>query len=211
MILSHHAYVIYADLPVSDIPQDFINTYNFQDIETLNIESFGIDDSRSLVKKAYIQPSGINTKKLIVVKVGNFTIEAEQALLKILEEPPASTVFLFILASQNLLIPTLKSRFLEYRVDVVKTEDNKSFAEFHALNYKDRLATIVKKLDKDDALWLKEIRIGASHWLSLSLLSLKIQQRQSLQTALLALGMRGASNKMLLEEIALTIPYTAEK
>ncbi len=85
MILSHHAYVIYADLPVSDIPQDFINTYNFQDIETLNIESFGIDDSRSLVKKAYIQPSGINTKKLIVVKVGNFTIEAEQALLKILE------------------------------------------------------------------------------------------------------------------------------
>ncbi len=109
------------------------------------------------------------------------------------------------------MIPTLKSRFLEYRVDVVKTEDNKSFAEFHALNYKDRLATIVKKLDKDDALWLKEIRIGASHWLSLSLLSLKIQQRQSLQTALLALGMRGASNKMLLEEIALTIPYTAEK
>ena len=211
MSLTHHSYVIYADLAVSDIPQDFIKVHNFQDIEILNIESFGIDDSRNLVKKAYIQPSGINAKKLIVVKVGNFTIEAEQALLKILEEPPASTIFLFILTSQNLLIPTLKSRFLEYKVDVVKKEDNKSFAEFYALDYKGRLALIIKKLDKNDVLWLKEIKTGASDWLSLSLLSLKTQQRQSLQTALLSLGMRGASNKMLLEEIAFTIPYTAEK
>lgn len=212
MVQEHHSYIIYTSTDVSLVMQDFIKCNNFQDVEVVTTELFGIDDSRTLVKKAYIQPSGANIKKLIVVKVENFTIEAQQSLLKILEEPPVSTVFLFIVPNSNLLISTLKSRFLEYETKYKDiTSDNKSFPEFCTLSYKDRIALIVKKMEKNDSVWVKDIREGTSSWLLSSLKSLSAVQRQSLQTSILTLNTRGASNKMLLEEIALTLPITAEK
>lgn len=210
-MLTHHSYIIYADLDVSSLPPDFLLMNNFHDIEKLNVDLFGIDDSRNLIKKAYIQPVGENSKKLIVVKVGNFTIEAQQALLKILEEPPISTVFLFIVPRANILIPTLKSRFLEYKIAENRVDKNQNFSEFVDLPYKDRLLLVAKKLDKDDQVWLKDIKSGVADWLTSSLLLLKSEKILTLQMSVMNLGMRGASNKMLLEEIALTIPYTAEK
>ncbi|KXJ97832.1 MAG: DNA polymerase III subunit delta' [Parcubacteria bacterium OLB19] len=210
-MLTHHSYIIYADLDVSSLPPDFLLIHNFHDIEKLNVDLFGIDDSRNLIKKAYIQPVGENSKKLIVVKVGNFTIEAQQALLKILEEPPISTVFLFIVPRANILIPTLKSRFLEYKIAENRVDKNQSFSEFVDLPYKDRLLLVAKKLDKDDQVWLKDIKSGVADWLTSSLLLFKSEKILTLQMSVMNLGMRGASNKMLLEEIALTIPYTAEK
>ena len=210
-MLTHHSYIIFADLDVSNIPPDFLVMNNFQDIERFSVDLFGIDDSRNLIKKAYIQPVGVNNKKLIVVKVGNFTVEAQQALLKILEEPPISTVFLFIVPRANILLPTLRSRFLEYKIVESKINKNQNFSEFVDLPYKDRLSLIAKKLDKDDQVWLKDIRVGVADWLTSSLLSLKAEKIRTLQMGLMNLGARGASNKMLLEEIALTIPYTAEK
>ncbi len=207
-MISHHSYVIYSTLSSSDLTEKFISEQSFSDVTILESESFGINDSRNLIKIAFTQPNGLNSKKLIVVKVGNFTVEAQQALLKILEEPPQSTTFLFLLASENLLIPTLKSRFLEYSCADEEKQENisKNFAEFCALSYKDRLALVVKKIDKDDTLWLKDIKSGLAGMLSESIKTLKPHQRKSLEMVILNLNTRGASNKMLLEEIALTIP-----
>lgn len=210
-VVTHHSYVIYSVSEPDKLVADFLSKEDFSDVTTIEIQSFGIDDSRNLIKSAYRQPTGVNTKKLIIVKANNFTLEAQQALLKILEEPPLTTTFLFLLPNENSVIPTLKSRFLEYsrRYENEKNEPNENFAEFCALSYKDRLALIVKKLDKDDILWLKDIKYGIAKMLSNSILTLKPNQRESLAMVISALNTRGASNKMLLEEAALTIPYPA--
>ncbi len=210
-VITHHSYVIYSVSDLDKLATDFISAQNFSDVTNIELESFGIDDSRNLIKSAYRQPAGQNEKKLIVVRVGSFTLEAQQSLLKVLEEPPLSTTFLFLLPSENSVIPTLKSRFLEYAREFENVTDvvNENFAEFCALGYKDRLALIVKRLDKDDTLWLKDIKYGLAEMLSNSIQVLKPSQRKSLAIAIETLNTRGASNKMLLEEIALTIPFTA--
>lgn len=210
-MVTHHSYVIYSVSELDNLAADFIAVQGFSDVTSIELESFGIDDSRNLIKSAYRQPTGLNTKKLIVVKANTFTLEAQQALLKILEEPPLSTTFLFLLPNENSVIPTLKSRFLEYsREDVEeKNKINQNFTEFCSLSYKDRMALIVKKLDKEDTLWLKDIKYGIAKILSNNIKTLKPSQRDSLVMVITTLNTRGASNKMLLEEAALTIPYTA--
>ena len=208
-MITHHSYAIYSVSGLDKLAADFISVHGFSDVTTIELESFGIDDSRNLIKLAYRQPTALNCKKLIVVKSGNFTLESQQALLKILEEPPFSTTFLFLLLSENSVIPTLKSRFLEYSRGGEENEANEAFTEFRTLSYRDRLALIVTKMDKYDTLWLKDMKFGMAKMLSDSIKTLNSNQRKSLAMVISTLNTRGASNKMLLEEIALTIPYTA--
>lgn len=208
-MITHHSYVIYSVDETESLVSQFASTHDFSDISTICTESFGIDDSRDLIKAAYRQPKALSAKKLLIVKANNITLEAQQALLKILEEPPITTVFLFLLPNKNSIIPTLKSRFLEFYKEQahVETVENDSFEEFCALDYKSRLALIVEKLDNDDNLWLKEMKYGLAKMLSSSIKSLKPNQRKSLAMVVSALNSRGASNKMLLEEVAFIMPY----
>lgn len=66
-----------------------------------------IADSREIKKAIYISCG--SEKKLIVIQ-GELTEEAQQALLKILEELPLNVDVLFSLASEELLLSTLRSR-----------------------------------------------------------------------------------------------------
>lgn len=211
-MLTHHCYVIYSASEKADPVEEFVKEQNFLDVTIIDSENFGINDSRNLIKIAFQQPLNDNSKKLIVVKPKIFTLEAQQALLKILEEPPNTTVFLFLLLNANSVIPTLKSRFLEYKNELVIDNENlnTNFSEFCALDFKDRLSLIAKKMDKDDSEWLRDIKSGLVTMLSDSLTRLTLSQRRSLEMVVMNLGTRGASNKMLLEEMALSIPTNYE-
>lgn len=73
-------------------------------------ESIGIEEIRSLKRKLSLKPFNSSQKIAILLNFELATLEAQNAFLKTLEEPPNNT--LIVLASRNpdLLLPTIVSR-----------------------------------------------------------------------------------------------------
>lgn len=168
--------------------------------------SFGIDDVRSLTLRAHLLPAEA-TYQLLVVRLEAITSEAQQALLKLIEEPPAATRFLFSLRPAIKLLPTVLSRVVILPGAAV-TEGTTDFSDFAALSVTERLALITKKMASKDTSWLHRLQSGLVAYLR----SAQSGSGTS-QLALVAslLGTRGAGNKMLLEELAFDLPRATLK
>lgn len=70
-------------------------------------EEFKISDAKEVIAEAYISSS---QEKFIALIGKIFNKEAQNALLKVLEEPPANIHFLIFVPYKNALIPTIRSR-----------------------------------------------------------------------------------------------------
>ncbi len=80
--------------------------------ESTNKKSeFLISSARLAIKEAYL--STANTKYIIIYGY-SFRVEAQNALLKVLEEPPKNIIFLILATSKSSLLATVFSR-LEYK------------------------------------------------------------------------------------------------
>jgi len=81
------------------------------DISILSFEkSVGIEDVRNFQKKLILKPFKSTEKAVILDSFSGITIEAQNALLKLLEEPPANTIVYIISTNKELLLPTILSR-----------------------------------------------------------------------------------------------------
>lgn len=72
-------------------------------------DEFLIDDATQVVKEAYIAES---EKKYLILMAKGYRIEAQNALLKILEEPPRNIIFILVAPSKTAFLPTVRSRLL---------------------------------------------------------------------------------------------------
>ena len=72
--------------------------------------SLKIDQIRALREFAYVKPALSHRKVIIVDDVQTMTKEASNALLKVLEEPPAGTHFILISTGIEQVLPTIISR-----------------------------------------------------------------------------------------------------
>ncbi len=70
-------------------------------------DDFKIEDAKEVIAEAY--RSEENTKTLIL-GAKSFTVPAQNALLKILEEPPRNIVFILIAPNKSTFLPTVRSR-----------------------------------------------------------------------------------------------------
>ena len=101
---------------------------------------FQILQAQKAIKEAYISD---NETKYICLCGDNFRVEAQNSLLKVLEEPPKNIIFIIITLSKNSILPTILSR-----VQVKYNKTRKDIQEF---------ALDVKKLElKDIYQFLKE-------------------------------------------------------
>lgn len=71
---------------------------------------FTVDEARELKALAGTRPVKGKAEKIFVLKMDGITTEAQNALLKLLEEPPEYARFFLIVPSTHLLLPTVKSR-----------------------------------------------------------------------------------------------------
>jgi DNA polymerase III delta prime subunit len=94
-----------------------------QDFFERKYETFTIDHARELKLVHEMRPVINDGKKIFVISVDGITVEAQNALLKLLEEPAEYAHFFLIVPAVHLLLPTVQSR-LSF-VDVGKAGDLK--------------------------------------------------------------------------------------
>ena len=71
-----------------------------------------VDDIRSLSKDIYVKPNEANVKIYIILNAGNMNVAAQNAFLKILEEPPINVYFILTATSKGDLLETVLSRII---------------------------------------------------------------------------------------------------
>lgn len=199
MEVSHHATILRVDSPCAfALPAEYSDSS-----QILCVDRFGIDDARELIHQAYQRP-GEGEFQLLIVQTEFITNEAQNALLKVLEEPPISTKFLFVLPYDHFLLPTLASRFFELASGDEKEASrvNQDFRQFLSLAYGERITMIEQKTKKNDLDWQRSIKRGLADHLTASKM---YRQSAELEYVARLLLTRGASNKMLLEQAALTL------
>jgi DNA polymerase III delta prime subunit len=72
--------------------------------------SIGIEDARQMQKFLMLKPYAREKKSVLVEGAETLTLEAQNALLKTLEEPPANSQIILTLPDESLLLPTIVSR-----------------------------------------------------------------------------------------------------
>lgn len=88
---------------LSDLHPDILVTDNGD-------KSIKVDEVREIRKNAFILPNDGTKKVYIICRADNMTTEAQDALLKILEEPPRFTAFILLCYNHNSLLSTVLSR-----------------------------------------------------------------------------------------------------
>lgn len=193
----HHAY-LYSDpaaLPALDVTDSADLVHEVYD-------KLPIDAVRELIRVAHLRPVGAAGTRVIVVETISITTEAQNALLKLLEEPPAHTVVHMLVRDQSQLLATLRSRFA--KVDDQATVSLDEATVFLRASHYERLTLIADKTKAKDALWHRDLLTGLE--------SVLVQQPDATaaRTAVMFTRSRisgpGASVKMLLEHLALSLP-----
>lgn len=101
-------------------------------------DSIKVDQIRILSKQVSQKPQVGSTKVLHMIHVQNMNMNASNALLKILEEPPAETFFLLTAFQAASLLPTIRSRCLLVNLPTPNLLDVRQWLDEH---YSDRNLT----------------------------------------------------------------------
>lgn len=195
---SHHAVLLSTELPL-EFESDFAPHLTYKEPQ------LGIDMVRTLIQSAHRRPQGDDEEQLIMVATEFITEEAQQALLKIIEEPPLSTKFLFVLPCGYTLLPTLESRF-ERQEGIEVTADYSIFQNFLKMSYAERMVAIDESTKKKDIAWQAAMKRGLLAHLRANSKDIPHDILRELEYVARLLLTRGASNKFLLEHLALTLP-----
>lgn len=123
----HHAYAIEGDkkITLAELYNFFekdlkIRTKANPDFYFNEFENFGIDNSRELQSQASRKSITGNTR-VFIIAISSITIEAQNALLKLFEEPPKGVHFFIIVPTSYIFLPTLRSR-----VNIIKPKQKLS-------------------------------------------------------------------------------------
>jgi DNA polymerase III delta prime subunit len=153
--MTHRAYFFAGDLEEgieharSFASRDLnIETEGNPDFITLRYGLFSVDDARAVGDIAR-QSSASGGVKIIVIATGRIFHEAQNALLKLFEEPPENTLLIVVVPSQGMLLPTLLSRVLPLPEGKLKKGSEETLAEeFIAASSAAREKIITKLLDR---------------------------------------------------------------
>lgn len=101
-----------------------ILSHNSPDIIYINREdkaTLGVEAVRNLKQDVYVAPNDISEKIYIIEEAHLMTVQAQNALLLTLEEPPPYVLFLLLCESTTPLLETIRSRAPTLRIEQVDT------------------------------------------------------------------------------------------
>ncbi len=103
-------------------------------------EDFKIEDAKEVISEAYKSESQTKT---LILGAKSFTIPAQNALLKILEEPPPNIAFVLLAPNKSTFLPTVRSRL--------------SLTQEHSEKHYEPMKLVLRTLDLSGMFtWIKE-------------------------------------------------------
>ena len=159
-----HSYLLFSNLASNLLSQskmfamslsfnsiDYVEHPDIKIIESENLNTLGVDDIRDVINKDSLSPIEGKYKVVIFPPVKSLTEEASNALLKTIEEPSSSSIFLILSSgkfwsharddSENMILSTIKSRcrtiFLETENEIKYDFSSSDFEKFLNGNYYD--------------------------------------------------------------------------
>jgi len=198
--MQHHANLLVGpiDWALQRLPKEY--SKESQDVRFLEYDAMTIAHARDLISEASLKPIE-KEKRVFVIITQTILHAAQNALLKLFEEPNEHTSFYLILPREDILLPTLKSRLNVLEVCSVSS-DTADFDEFLKEKYSERLKLIETKLKDEDKVWVSNIVSG------LEIHSSKSKDAKLIESTLMVsryINIKGSSKKMLLEHIALSL------
>lgn len=100
------------DKKIWEILKESEITHNNPDLLLIEDEKIGIKEIKQLIKHLSTKPFGRTAKSAIILNGNNISLDAQNALLKTLEEPPGESIILIGVDSETKLLPTVLSRCL---------------------------------------------------------------------------------------------------
>ena len=131
---------------IDETLKDLIPTlplHSYRVVRNEEKDDFLTAQAQQTIKEAYISS---NETKYIILCGSSFRTEAQNSLLKVLEEPPRNIVFIIVTTSKSNILPTILSRmphkYLKKRIERVEVDfdffrmDLKSLYQFLKDNQK---------------------------------------------------------------------------
>lgn len=161
--MTHHAYVYAGDREagiaaarVHAAKELALEGTDNPDIAVFAYGLFSVSDARKVGQFASQSPVA-GEKKLIVIATGRIFHEAQNALLKLFEEPTEGTTLVLVIPAEGMLLPTLRSRLMALPEDgrLAKSTISGIAEEFIAAGKAEREKLVAKliarsKSDKDE-------------------------------------------------------------
>ena len=85
-----------------------------------------VDEIRKLINEIYLKPTKANRKCFIINDADLMNENAQNALLKVLEEPPKYASIILIAENKEKLLSTIKSRVVEENFSVLSKNEMKN-------------------------------------------------------------------------------------
>ena len=169
-----HAYLLFSNSSRELIKQEkkFAGLIAFNDesidahpdikiVESDNLRTLGVEDIRTVITQDNLSPIEGRYKVVIFPPLKSLTEEASNALLKTIEEPSKTSVFLILSTgnfwshsrddSNNMILSTIKSRcraiFVDTDKDIQFNYSNEDFIDFLDLEIFDEKQSFKKVLD----------------------------------------------------------------
>ncbi len=167
----HHAYVIEGNR--NDIREHLflfienevkIPIKGNPDVWHQEHDTFTIDEARKL-REVQSNKALSDSKKIFIIELNGITIEAQNSLLKVFEEPTPNTHFFIIAPSSELFLPTFRSRVMIVSHDSENDFEEKS-EQFLKKSIPERLKIveqIVEEKNKVEAIKLIDGLIKVLH------------------------------------------------
>lgn len=214
--INHHAYLVEGDIHLSYKKlAEALQVLGYlesgaADIHEKEYESILIDHVRE-IKDLESESLSIGAKKkFIILKTLTFSYPAQNALLKVFEEPRPGVVFFLLMPDSSKLFPTLRSRLLASVGEYAADDELKKFAKQFLLDpAKKRLDFIKKFTDMESKTVLRDTTMRFLSELEAEIgKSIGLTEKKKLEDIYLAkkyIGDQGSSPKILLEHLAVTI------
>ena len=116
-----------------DLDREYVDIIHYKTVKA----SFGVDDVRNIIDEVQKKPFE-GDKKVIIIHEGNkLTVQAQNALLKTIEEPPIGVYIMILCESLELILDTIKSRCEIYKLTPMCKEELYQYVDINGYDNND--------------------------------------------------------------------------
>ena len=190
------------------VEEQGIKTRGNPDVYVRSYRQFGVGEAREISERT--STTAVGLRRVFIIVTPTMTVEAQNALLKTLEEPAGDTLFYIVVPAPGTLVPTLRSRMqtltLPYMVAKDALVDAKTFITSKPEKRIEMLKPLLEK-DEDDKRDMSSILVFLSA-LERELSKSAPKSRAGIEAVYRArryAGDKGSLIKPLLEQVALLV------